>query len=449
RSGVRAVDPCAGGDRGLGRIDRPWGGLRDYSGGHLGARRGADRSGPGDARGGLPVLATRHDRIPEVLALRALARLGGAARQARIQRPGGAARREGARTRVALRRRRSRLGFLRGALQGGGPGTLAPDHRLAQQRPDLSRRRAGGLRLERMLVAAAQEVSRARAPRGSALRGGHAGGDRGDGRAPAQARQRLGAQAPVLRPRADAGLQILPLDSTSGPLPNGDYLGSWGHADRTRRELCRHSARDAEASVAYGRLMVQMAQAVKPLLGMMPPDPTSLRPGDLKGLLKLGRHLRSLGREQFHALYKLLTMSSADYLEEWFEFEPLKATKSASGIIGTFMGPRSPGSAYVLLHHYMGEIDGAFRAWGFCKGGNGTISQAIARAALEKGAEIRTEAPVRQVLLERGRAVGVVLGSGEECRAPVIVSGLDARRTYLELVDRRALPDELLEQVQR
>src|SRR5205807_1263495 len=82
--------------------------------------------------------------------------------------------------------------------------------------------------------------------------------------------------------------------------------------------------RAAEASVAYGRLMVQMAQAVKPLLGMMPPDPTSLRPGDLKGLLKLGRHLRSLGREQFHALYKLLTMSSADYLEEWFEFEPLK-----------------------------------------------------------------------------------------------------------------------------
>src|SRR5204862_1266196 len=181
------------------------------------------------------------------------------------------------------------------------------------------------------------------------------------------------------------GLQILPLESTIVPLPNGDYLGSWGDADLTRRELCRHSARDAEASVAYGRLMVQMAQAVKPLLGMMPPDPTSLRPGDLKGLLKLGRHLRSLGREQFHALYKLLTMSSADYLEEWFEFEPLKATKSASGIIGTFMGPRSPGSAYVLLHHYMGEIDGAFRAWGFCKGGNGTISQAIARAALKKG----------------------------------------------------------------
>src|SRR5580765_4236808 len=93
----------------------------------------------------------------------------------------------------------------------------------------------------------------------------------------------------------------------------------------------------------------------------------SLGPSDLAGLLRLGGHFRSLGAERFHALHKLMTMSSADYLDEWFEFEGLKATKSASGIIGTFLGPRSPGSAYVLLHHYMGEIDGAFRAWGFQK----------------------------------------------------------------------------------
>jgi phytoene dehydrogenase-like protein len=245
------------------------------------------------------------------------------------------------------------------------------------------------------------------------------------------------------------GLQILPLESTVTPLPNGDYLGAWGDADLTRRELYRHSPRDAEAIVEFGRLMVHMAQAVKPILGMIPPDPTSLSPGDLKGLLRLGRHLRSLGREQFHALYKLLTMSSADYLDEWFEFGPLKATKSASGIIGTFMGPRSPGSAYVLLHHYMGEIDGAFRAWGFCKGGTGTISTAIARAALSHGAEIRTEAAVSQVLVRDGRATGVVLENGDEHYAPVIVSGLDARRTYLELIDSRELPDEIREQVRR
>ncbi len=245
------------------------------------------------------------------------------------------------------------------------------------------------------------------------------------------------------------GLQILPLESTVTPLPNGDYLAGWGDPDLTRREIYRHSPKDAEAAVEYARLMVQMAKAVKPILGLIPPDPTSLAPSDLRGMWHLGRHLRSLGTEKFHALYKLLTMSSADYLDEWFEFGPLKATKSASGIIGTFLGPRSPGSAYVLLHHYMGEIDGAFRAWGFCKGGNGTVSNAIAAAARLYGATLRVEAPVKQVLVKNGRARGVVLESGEEILASVVVSGLDARRTYLEFVDHKELPEELLEQIRR
>lgn len=245
------------------------------------------------------------------------------------------------------------------------------------------------------------------------------------------------------------GLQILPLESTVTPLPNGDYLAGWGDADLTRREIYRHSPRDAETVVEYGRLMVHMARAVKPFLGLAPPDPTSLSPGDLKGMMQVGGHLRSLGADKFHALYKLLTMSSADYLDEWFEFGPLKATKSASGIIGTFLGPRSPGSAYVLLHHYMGEIDGAFRAWGFCKGGNGTVSASIAGAARAHGATLRVDAPVRQVLVRHGRARGVVLESGEEIAAPVVVSGLDARRTYLELVDSKDLPEEVVEQVRR
>jgi len=245
------------------------------------------------------------------------------------------------------------------------------------------------------------------------------------------------------------GLQILPLESTVTPLPNGDYLAGWADPDLTRREIYRHSPRDAEAAVHYARLMVHMAKAVKPFLGMMPPDPTSLAPSDLRGMLRLGRQLRSLGAGKFHALYKLLTMSSADYLDEWFEFGPLKATKSASGIIGTFLSPRSPGSAYVMLHHYMGEIDGAFRAWGFCKGGNGTVSAAIASAALQHGATLRVEAPVKQVLVKSGRARGVVLENGEEILAPVVVSGLDARRTYLQLVESKELPGEILDQVRR
>src|SRR6185312_13948793 len=223
-----------------------------------------------------------------------------------------------------------------------------------------------------------------------------------------------------------------------------------GDSDLTRREIYRHSPKDADAYAEFGRLMYHMAKAVRPLLGMIPPDPTSLSPGDLKGMLKVGGHLRSLGAERFHALHKLMTMSSADYLDEWFEFGPLKATKSASGIIGTFLGPRSPGSAYVLLHHYMGEIDGAFRAWGFQKGGTGGISNAIAGAARAAGAEIRTDAGVERVTVRNGRATGVVLaGSGEEIAADLVVSGLDPRLTFTRLVEARELPQELLEGVRR
>ncbi len=245
------------------------------------------------------------------------------------------------------------------------------------------------------------------------------------------------------------GLHILPLESTVTPLPNGDYLAQWGDHDQNRHELARHSLRDAEAYDDFGRLMYQMARAVKPLLAMSPPDPASRRLGDVRALARLGAHLRGLGRERFHTLHKLLTMSSADYLDEWFETEALKATKSASGIIGTFLGPRSPGTAYVLLHHYMGEIDGVFRAWGFAKGGNGSVSAAIAAAAQEAGVEIRTNAPVASVLLARGHARGVVLEGGEEIRAKYVVSSADPRRTFDKLVGRAHLPEDFMGAIDR
>jgi phytoene dehydrogenase-like protein len=240
------------------------------------------------------------------------------------------------------------------------------------------------------------------------------------------------------------GLQILPLESTLTPLDNGDYLASWADPDETRREIYRHSPRDAEAVTQFSRLMLHMAMAVKPILGMVPPDPTSLAPSDLRGLFRLGRHLNSLGSENFHAFCKLMTMSSADYLDEWYEFDPLKATKSASGIIGTFLGPRSPGTAYVLLHHYMGEIDGAFRAWGFQKGGTGGVSAAIASAARAHGAELRTDAPVERVITRNGKVTGVALADGTEVAAPIVISALDPRRTFLQLIDPNELPDDLL-----
>jgi phytoene dehydrogenase-like protein len=250
------------------------------------------------------------------------------------------------------------------------------------------------------------------------------------------------------------GLHILPLESTLTPLHGeggrpGDYLAQWSDHDQNRRELARHSLRDAEAYDEFGLLMHQMARAIKPLLGMAPPDPASLGLRDLIGMARLGSHFRGLGARQFHTLHKLLTMSSADYLDEWFETEALKATKSASGIIGMLLGPRSPGTAYVLLHHYMGEIDGVFRAWGFARGGNGSVSQAIAAAARAFGAEIRTGAPVANVLIRGGRATGVVLESGEEIPAGLVVSNADPSRTFLGLVGERHLPEEFVEGIRR
>lgn len=245
------------------------------------------------------------------------------------------------------------------------------------------------------------------------------------------------------------GLHILPLESTLTPLPNGDYLAQWSDHDQNRRELARHSLRDAEAYDEFGKLMYQMARAVKPFLGMTPPDPASYAPRDLLSLARLAKSLRGLGAEQFHALHKLLTMSASDYLDEWFETEGLKATKAASGIIGTFLGPRSPGTAYVLLHHYMGEIDGVFRAWGFAKGGNGSVSAAIAGAARSLGAEIRTQSAVERVIVRNGRATGVALESGEEIAAARVISGADPRRTFMQLVGAEHLPEAFVAGIQR
>jgi phytoene dehydrogenase-like protein len=240
------------------------------------------------------------------------------------------------------------------------------------------------------------------------------------------------------------GLTILPLESTLTPLPDGDYLYRDGDHFRTMRNIARFSPRDAEAYEEYSREMYFMAKSVKYMLGIIPSDPTSLNPRELMGLAGLGKHLLGLGEEKLYTLTKLMTMSAADFLEQWFESEPLKATLSASGIIGTYLGPRSPGTAYVLLHHYMGEIDGAFRAWGFHKGGTGAIAEVIASAAREVGVEIRTEAPVSEVIVKNGRATGVAMENGDEINANMVISSLDPKLTFLKLVDEQHLPDDLL-----
>ncbi|HVD78383.1 MAG TPA: NAD(P)/FAD-dependent oxidoreductase, partial [Vicinamibacteria bacterium] len=199
----------------------------------------------------------------------------------------------------------------------------------------------------------------------------------------------------------------------------------------------------------YAKAMVDMARFVKPILAMVPPDPLSLDPRGLRQLLGLLRRFQSLAPSSRHSLLQLMTMSAADLLDQWFETDVLKATMSASGIIGTFLGVRSPGTAYVLLHHYMGEIDGAFRSWGFSRGGTGAISLAIAAAAKEAGVEIITDAAIERIKVKDGRVAGVVMKGGSEVDAKVVASSVDPHRTFLKMIEPGVLDADFLGEVGR
>jgi phytoene dehydrogenase-like protein len=257
------------------------------------------------------------------------------------------------------------------------------------------------------------------------------------------------------------GLDILPLDGTFTPLhpgdgpkgpggaSTGDYLWRVNDHGRSVRELRRWSKNDAEANEEYGQLMVDMARFIKPILGIVPPDPASNDPRPLLPLAGLARSFGRLTERQQAVFVQLMTMSASDFLDQWFETDPLKATMAASGIIGTYQGVKSPGTAYVLLHHYMGEIDGAFRAWGIPKGGTGGISDAIGRAARALGAEIRLEAPVARIMVRDGKATGVALESGEEILADAVLSSVDSRRTFIDLLEPGTLDADFEAEVMR
>src|SRR5690242_11091125 len=251
------------------------------------------------------------------------------------------------------------------------------------------------------------------------------------------------------------GLDILPLDGTFTPLrkgegpAGGDYLWRVNDHGRTIRELRRWSATDAEAYEEYGQLMVDMARFIKPILSIVPPDPGRFDPREWLPLVGLAKAFRDLSERQQAVFVQLMTMSATDFLRQWFETDPLIATMSASGIIGTFQGVQSPGTAYVLLHHYMGEIDGAFRAWGIPRGGTGGVSNAIGSAARALGAEIRTEAPVAHIDVRGGNVTGVTLESGEQIEAGTVLSSLDVRKTFLDLIEPSELDDDFLHEVRR
>ncbi|MCZ6767289.1 MAG: NAD(P)/FAD-dependent oxidoreductase [bacterium] len=245
------------------------------------------------------------------------------------------------------------------------------------------------------------------------------------------------------------GLEIIPLEASFLPLPDGDSLCRWADPQLTRREIERFSKKDAEVYAEFGQTMMKMAFFAKSIIDHPAPDPTSRKLSELLKMLGLAKRFKSLGSDLTYLHLKMLTMSALDFLDMWFESDVLKAPMSVSGIIGTFLGVRSPGTAYVLLHHYMGEIDGAFRSWGFAKGGMGRVSLAVASAALEFGTEIRTEAPVRQFLIKNNSCKGVVLENGDELEAKAVFSSLDPNRTFMRLVGPMHLDPEFRQQIRR
>jgi phytoene dehydrogenase-like protein len=245
------------------------------------------------------------------------------------------------------------------------------------------------------------------------------------------------------------GFMPLLMSTRFAPMEDGDYLLFTRDHDENLREIARHSPHDADGYEAYSHDLDRVCQAIKPLLDMAPPDIFSDDPEEVVALAALGARLRGLDKRTLHNAVRLLTGSAADFLDDYFESEILKGYLASTGIIGSKVGPRSQGSGLVLLFHSLGEHDGEFGTWAFHKGGNGGFTQVLARAAESFGAEIRLESPVERVLTRDGEATGVALADGTEISADVVVSALDPRRTFLELVDPRELPDDLVEDIRR
>jgi phytoene dehydrogenase-like protein len=232
------------------------------------------------------------------------------------------------------------------------------------------------------------------------------------------------------------------------PFPDGRTFMFWQDRAKTLAEIAKFSKKDAEAYPKYEAYLEKFAIVVEKLLLVTPPEfPPS--PWDLPEYLKLLGVMRGLSKSEIVGLVKIFTQSAADLLDEWFESEEVKVTLATDGVIGANGGPRSPGTAYILMHHCMGGVNGHRGLWGFVRGGMGTVSNAIADSARARGAVIRTNAPVAKITTKNGRANGVLLESGEEIRASVVASNLDPKRTFLKLVEEKELPAEFIEGIRK
>jgi phytoene dehydrogenase-like protein len=230
------------------------------------------------------------------------------------------------------------------------------------------------------------------------------------------------------------------------PYDDGTSLTLWGDTRRAADEIRRFSKKDADAYLEFDKYFEHVGNLLRDLLFVIPPN-LSLR--DLPGWARLAGRFRGWSGRDIAEMVRLFTISGADFLDEWFEDERVKGALATQAIIGAWCGPMSPGSAYVLMHHWIGEVDGKSGAWGWVHGGMGAVSEALAAAARAAGAEVRESAPVRRIVVRNGAARGVELDDGTVIEARRIVSSAHPVTTYLDLVGEVQLPDDVVRDVKR
>jgi phytoene dehydrogenase-like protein len=245
------------------------------------------------------------------------------------------------------------------------------------------------------------------------------------------------------------GYTIHPLGPYYQAFPDGRSISLRpGDAKRTYDSVARFSKKDADALERLDEWLEGIAGFVKPLLEAIPPNLGSTSPGDLADTFRTAWRVRGLGSRGVADLTRLFTMSVTDLLDRWFESEEVKAAFTVNGVIGSYTGPDEPGTAYILLHHSVGDAGGGMGSWGFPEGGMGAVADACRRAAESFGCQIRTDAKVAKILVRDGRAVGVALASGEEVRAPVVVSAVHPKVAFLDLIDRAELPPAFVQDIE-
>jgi phytoene dehydrogenase-like protein len=231
--------------------------------------------------------------------------------------------------------------------------------------------------------------------------------------------------------------------------PDGRHLFFWQDERKTLDEMAKFSRHDAEVYPRYEAHLEKIAAFVEGLLLTTPPGFPPRGLGDIVEYFNLAARLRKLKAHELAAIVRVFTQSASDFLDDWFESDEIKVTLATDGVIGANGGPRSAGTAYILLHHCMGGVAGHRGLWGFVRGGMGAVSEALASSARAAGADIRTNAPVTSILVRGGRANGVALENGDVFEAPVIASNLDPHVTFLRLLPPGSLPDDFLHDIRR